>query len=245
MHQSSSHNPHSSLPSSAGLFKSVKKQGVLTNEEIQNKFFAALSKCEIEEIKKLSPQVNLTLPSSKGKYPLEIAIYSTNLEVAEYIISELDSKGVLKPQWKSLDREKVQSYIKTQIPVNLSSEATYFELGNWYSQNADKAWVRQYDKEIEKEMEKESKCTWANEDWKKRKPLERYNEFPFKHPITYYKNTYLPNSKEILMDAPSRLIHDKIVKNIADQLIILQAILDQSTEELVSNNEINKKSRIS
>jgi hypothetical protein len=230
------------------FFKSVPEKNMSVTGEKQSEFFTALSNGDIEKVKHLLDKVNFLQPAPDGRYPLEIAIYSTNPDTINYIIWQLTSKEALEVQYQALDREKAKQYIETQIPINLLPQVTCLELAQWYNQNANKTWVKQYDKEVEKEMKKkmnkEMKLCWAEENWGKRRTSPVHEGLPFKYPLKYYKDPYLPNCTDILMDAPSREIHDNVIMLIYEQLDRLQTMLDQRPENWINPIENNRKEQV-
>jgi len=148
---------------------------------------------------------------------LVAAVYGTNLELVRYVKGKL--KGEAAKQWAEVDIKKVEK----QMPTPLSPNATYRELGEWYTKHSGAVWCRSYD---ERCVRQENCDKWAVDRWEVRgdmykKELEKTMDMrTWWRSVLGYSYYAGPNKTRTAdkIVAPATMVHDNVVKAIMEQL---------------------------
>ncbi len=190
--------------------------GIVKEKEMsqnQNKLISFLLKGDLESVKSLEKQgISFLLSDDNGMYPLVAAVYGVNFEVIEYVERRLQNEVL--SQWIKVDANIAIEKINKAMPTQLYDQATYGELGNWYSKNAQMPWICLYDILC---LQKMNCARWVVPEWGKR----GYSgiELSQIHQIYNLEITEgnFPIEKPRLV-RPSRSVHDPVVKIICEKL---------------------------
>jgi len=129
-------------------------------QEKQNQLVAACLKGDLALVKQMESQVvSLLFPSQEGLYPLVAAVYGCSLETVRYV--ELKLKDEARKQWGEVDANKAKENLMRWMPLALSLNPTYGELGNWYVKYNGASWCTFYDREC---LKKEGYHYWGGWD---------------------------------------------------------------------------------
>ncbi|MBA3535021.1 MAG: hypothetical protein H0T84_00160 [Tatlockia sp.] len=169
------------------------------------------------------------LPKLKTNSPdmLLKAIYSGNLKTVQNIESTLQY-AELKEQWIKIDARNAIEHIENLIPKDLSTNSSYKELGEWYSTNEAMPWIESYDNAC---LFHEGLIHWNENQWVNR--IKLYPEVLLHGwfqpgsecviaPKTCLETNYNEKTSIKLLMAPSREVHDNVVKLIREELLELK-----------------------
>jgi hypothetical protein len=169
----------------------------------------------LEELRYYLDQgASLSYPNEEGIYPLVAAVYGANLEAVRYIEKTLQKEEAQK-QWSMVDVQLALDHRIKIMPSELRKGATYKELGQWYTKEAEKGWWNKWYDDICGEVENTYRWehNWhgrqAGWKWIKRKE-EEIND---KNPVAV-----IAESGGLRLIFPSRTTHDAVIKQIYDQL---------------------------
>ena len=103
---------------------------------------------KLDEVKRIESEgASFLHPDKNDIYALVAAVYTVNLECTRYIESKLPKHEAIK-QWAKVDANKAIENINRWMPTELSTNATYGDLMNWYLKYDGAIWCSYYDREI-------------------------------------------------------------------------------------------------